>query len=186
MARIGYARVSTVHQDEASQIKTLKEAGCELIFHEKISTRTADHKREQLQAALSQLAEGDVLVVSKLDRLGRTQVEVINRLDQLQKTGIHVETLDGLINTKGLGKFAPVMVGLLTGIAEVERELIRERTMESLAYRRATGGDLGGRRKSYTREQAELVRSLRADGDSLRVISRKVNLSLGAVQRILG
>ena len=97
MARIGYARVSTVHQDEASQIKTLKEAGCELIFHEKISTRTADHKREQLQAALSQLAEGDVLVVSKLDRLGRTQVEVINRLDQQAETA-HKKAVEALLS----------------------------------------------------------------------------------------
>lgn len=186
VARIGYGRVSTPQQDEAAQVKALKDAHCDEVFSERISTRVPESKREQLQAALSRLAEGDTLVVAKLDRLGRTQVEVINRLHDLQTRGIHVETLDGLINTKGLGKFAPVVIGMLTGIAEVERELTRERTLESIAYRKATGGDLGGRRKSYTPEQADLVRSLRAGGDSLRVITKKVNLSLGAVQRILG
>ena len=185
MARIGYARVSTVRQDEAPQVAALIEAGCDEIFQERVSTRLPAIKREQLQAVLSRLTKGDTLVVAKLDRLGRTQVEVINCLHELQENAIHVETLDGLINTKALGKFAPVVVGMLTGLAEVERELIQERTLESIAHRRATGGDLGGRRKSYTPEQAELVRSLRAGGDSFRVITKKVNLSLGAVQRIL-
>lgn len=101
--------------------------------------------------ALAALAEGDVLVVAKLDRLCRTQVEVINRLHELQQQGIHVETLDGLINTKALGKFAPVVVGLLTGLAEVERELIRERTLESIEHRRTTGGNLGGVQKPIRR-----------------------------------
>ena len=185
MANIGYARVSTAQQDEASQVKQLEDAGCVEVFHERISTRVPETQRTQLQAVLARLVAGDVLVVSKLDRLGRTQVEVINRLHNLQSNGIHVRTLDGLINTEALGKFAPVVVGMLTGLAEVERELIRERTVESLEYRRSIGGDLGGRRKSYTPEQAELVRSLRADGDSFRAITKKVNLSLGAVQRIL-
>jgi DNA invertase Pin-like site-specific DNA recombinase len=182
---IGYARVSTQRQDEGAQVDALRAAGCELVFHERVSTRTPDTKREQLRAALAELRKGDTLVVSKLDRLGRTQLEVITRLHDLQSQGVHVRTLDGLINTEGLGKFAPVVVGMLTGLAEVERELIRERTLESIEHRRATGGDLGGRRRSYTKEQAELVRQLREEGDSLRTITRKVNLSLGAVQRIL-
>jgi DNA invertase Pin-like site-specific DNA recombinase len=182
---IGYARVSTAQQDESSQVAALKAAGCELVFHERISTRTPDSKREQLQATLATLTDGDELVVAKLDRLGRTQVEVVQRLHDLQERGIHIRTLDGLLNTAGMGKMAPLVIGLLTGLAEVERTLIKERTDESIAHRRATGGDLGGRRKSYTPEQAELVRELREAGHSLRTITRKVNLSLGAVQRIL-
>ena len=182
---IGYARVSTARQDEAAQVEALKAAGCEQVFHERISTRTRDTDRKQLMAALAVLSKGDTLVVAKLDRLGRTQLEVITRLHDLQAKGIHVRTLDGLINTEGLGKFAPIVIGMLTGLAEVERELIRERTVESIEHRRTTGGDLGGRRLSYTPEQATLVDKLRDEGDSLRTITKKVNLSLGAVQRIL-
>ena len=182
---IGYARVSTASQDEAAQVAALNAAGCELVFHERVSTRVKDTERHQLQAALAALRPGDELVVPKLDRLGRTQVEVIVRLHDLQEQGVHVRTLDGLINTRALGKMAPLVIGLLTGLAEVERELIRERVNESIEYRRTTGGDLGGRRKSYTPEQAQLVKELREAGDSLRTITRKVNLSLGAVQRIL-
>ena len=182
---IGYARVSTSTQDESAQVAALTAAGCEPVFHERISSRTPDTKRSQLQAALTALCPGDELVVAKLDRLGRTQVEVVNRLHDLQQRGIHVRTLDGLINTTALGKMAPLVIGLLTGLAEVERSLIQERVTESIEYRRATGGDLGGRRKSYTPEQAQLVKDLREAGDSLRIITRKVNLSLGAVQRIL-
>ena len=63
-------------------------------------------------------------MVSRLDRLGRSQVEVINRLNDLQQQGIHVKTLDGFIDTSALGKLAPLVVGLLTGLSEVERSLI--------------------------------------------------------------
>ena len=185
MARIGYARVSTAHQNEAAQVAALNESGCDEIFAERVSTRTADTDRPQLQAALNKLQAGDVLVVAKLDRLGRTQHEVINRLHDLQQAEIHVETLDGLINTKALGKMAPVIVGLLTGLAEVERELIRERTLESIEYRRSQGKSLGGRPKGYTAEQAELVLELRKGGNSFRKIARSTGLSLGVVQRII-
>jgi len=102
-----------------------------VVFQETISTRTTEKNRPQLQAALNALVEGDELVVAKLDRLGRDQRSVINRLHDLQERGIHIRTLDNLVNTKALGKFAPVLIGLLTGLAEVERSLIRERTLES-------------------------------------------------------
>lgn len=181
---VGYARVSTAAQDEASQVAALKAAGCVEVFAEKVSSRTPDSDRLQLQAALAALRSGDELVVAKLDRLGRTQVEVINRLNSLQQQGIHVRTLDGLLNTAAMGKMAPLVVGLLTGLAEVERELIRERTLESIEYRRTTGGDLGGRRKSYSPEQAELVRRLRAEGQSVRQVAKATGLSLATIDRI--
>lgn len=185
MAQIGYARVSTTRQDEAAQVAALEAAGCTEVFAERISTRTRDRDRAQLRAALARLQPGDELVVCKLDRLGRTQVEVINRLHELQQQGIHVRTLDGLINTKALGKMAPLVIGLLTGLAEVERELIRERTQESIEHRRAIGGDLGGRRKSYRPEQVELAKTLSDQGKSVREIARMVGLSKSVVGRVL-
>jgi len=182
--RIGYARVSTAHQNEAAQLAALEDAGCDEVFHERISSGIPASDRPQLQAALAALQPGDELVVAKLDRLGRTQVEVVNQLHSLQEQGIHVLTLDGLINTKALGKMAPLIIGLLTGLAEVERELIRERTRESIAHRKATGGDLGGRRRSYSDDQARLVLRLLDEGRSFREISRQTGLPLGTLNRI--
>ena len=103
---IGYARVSTAHQDTDAQVAALQEAGCDLVFPRGGQHQGEGVDRRELQQALRSLIEGDELVVAKLDRLGRTQVEVINRLHSLQESGIHVRTLDGLISTRALGKMA--------------------------------------------------------------------------------
>ncbi len=181
---VGYARCSTTHQSTDAQVASLKEAGCVVVFEETISSKVKEKDRPQLQAALNALVEGDELVVSKLDRLGRTQVEVVNRLHQLQEQGIHVRTLDGLVNTKGLGKFAPVLIGLLSGLAEVERSLIQERTKESIAHRRATGGHLGGRPKTNEAKE-RLVLRLRDEGSSYRSIREQTGLALSTIRRII-
>ncbi len=181
---IGLARVSTKAQSVEAQVAELKAAGAELVFSERISTRKAEAQRPGLQACLAELRPGDELVITKLDRLGRTQREVIERLATLQEQGIHVRTLDGLLNTKGLGKMAPLVVGLLTGLAEVERSLIQERTLASIEHRRATGGDLGGRPRSYTTEQAEQVRRLLAEGMSVAAAARATGLSETTARRL--
>ena len=180
---IGYARVSTASQTTDPQVEELKKAGCVRIFHEKVSTRTPEEKRIQLQACLATLEEGDELVVAKLDRLGRTMVEVINRLDDLQSKGIYVRTLDGLLNTRALGKMAPLVVGLLTGLAEVERSLILDRCRESIEHRRRTGGDLGGRPGLPEIKKNHIIK-LSSDGHSLRQIQTLTGVSLSAVQKV--
>ena len=180
---IGYARVSTAGQSTDSQVADLKAAGCDRIFHEKVSTRTPEEKRIQLQACLATLEEGDCLCISKLDRCGRTMVEVVNRLHDLQSRGIHVRTLDGLLDTRSLGKMAPLVIGLLTGLAEVERELIRERTQESVEHRRRTGGNLGGR-PPLEKVKRDHILKLRDEGNSLRQIKTLTGVSLSAVQRV--
>jgi DNA invertase Pin-like site-specific DNA recombinase len=181
---IGYARCSTTNQDTEIQVSELKTAGCQEVFAEKVSSRAPLEKRHQLQRCLETLEGGDELVVSKLDRLGRSQVEVINRLSDLQTKGIYVRTLDGLINTKGLGKLAPLVIGLLTGLAEVERSLIQERTKESVDHRRKTGGNLGGRPKTSDKKERLVIR-LREEGESYRSIRDQTGISLATIQRIL-
>lgn len=182
--RIGYARCSTTHQSTDSQVDDLKAAGCEEVFFEKVSSTSALDKRHQLRACLSMLRAGDLLVVSKLDRLGRSQVEVINRLNALQKEGIHLKTLDGLIDTEALGKMAPLVVGLLTGLSEVERSLIQERTRESVEHRRKVGGNLGGRPKTSNKKES-LVLRLRKEGESYRSIREQTGLALATITRIV-
>lgn len=154
------------------------------VFAEKVSSRAPLEKRHQLRACLEMLREGDELVVSKLDRLGRSQVEVINRLADLQEKGIQIRTLDGLINTRGLGKLAPLVIGLLTGLSEVERSLIQERTRESVEHRRKMGGNLGGRPKTSEKKE-RLVLRLRSEGDSYRSIRDQTGISVSTIQRIL-
>ena len=155
-----------------------------MVFQETISTRVKEKERPQLMAALAALDEGDELVVSKMDRLGRTQVEVVNRIHDLQEKGIHIRTLDGLINTRGLGKFAPVLIGLLSGLAEVERSLTRERTIESIQHRREKGQSLGGRPKTSNAKEG-LVLRLRKEGCSYRSIREQTGLALSTIRRII-
>jgi DNA invertase Pin-like site-specific DNA recombinase len=181
---IGYARVSTSHQSVDAQVSLLKAEGCSVVFHEVVSTRIKEGDRPQLQSALNALVEGDELVVAKLDRLGRDQRSVINRLHDLQERGIHVRTLDGLVNTRGLGKFAPILIGLLSGLAEVERSLIQERTLESIQHRRETGGNLGGRPKTNQAKE-KLVLRLREEGCSYRSIREQTGLGLSTIRRII-
>jgi DNA invertase Pin-like site-specific DNA recombinase len=180
---IGYARVSTTSQTTDPQVTALKESGCSRVFAEKVSSRTPEHQRIQLQAALTVLEDGDELVLSKLDRIGRTMLEVVNRLHDLQSRGIHVRTLDGLLNTKALGKMAPLVIGLLTGLAEVERSLIQERTQESVEHRRRTGGNLGGRPGLPQVKKNNIIK-LRDEGNSLRQIVILTGVSLAAVQKV--
>ena len=180
---IGYARCSTGHQQTDHQVEQLKEAGCSRVFHEKVSSRTPEDQRPQLQACLAILEEGMTLCTTKLCRLGRTQVEVVNRLHDLQSRGIHVRTLDGLINTEAMGKMAPLVVGLLSGLNDVERSLILERSRESVEHRRRTGGNLGGRPQIPDAKRGHILR-LREEGHSLRQIVTLTGVSLATAQKV--
>ena len=183
MARkVGYARVSTDGQSLDVQLYALRNAGCEEVFGEKVSSTVPAHRRAALQAALGALAPGDQLMISKLDRLGRTQSEVVARLATLQEQGVFVKTLDGLLDTAALGKMAPLVVGLLTGLAEVERNLVQERTRESVAHRRRTGGKLGGRPQLHEGRR-ELVLRLRREGHSFREVAETCGVSLATAHK---
>jgi DNA invertase Pin-like site-specific DNA recombinase len=180
--RVGYARVSTQGQSLEQQLAVLTKAGCTETYGEKVSSTVPSGKRQGLQQALSVLEPGDTLVVVKLDRLGRTQSEVVGRLAQLSDRGIYVETLDGLLNTAALGRMAPLIIGLLTGLAEVERNLIQERTRESVEHRRRTGGNVGGR-PPLVEGRRELVRRLRDEGKSYREVAETCGVSLATAHR---
>tara|TARA_A200000113_G_C8713369_1_gene305901 strand:- start:8 stop:598 length:591 start_codon:yes stop_codon:yes gene_type:complete len=181
---IGYSRKSTTSQTNAPDVEALKQAGCDQVFEENVSTRKAEKDRPELMKCLASLRKGDTLKLTSLSRLGRTQREVINRLHELQAEEINVITLDGLINTEALGKFAPVLIGLLTGLNEVERELTQERTIASVEYRRKTGGNLGGRPKTSAKKE-KLVLRLREEGESLRSIQDQTGVAVATIRRII-
>ena len=182
--KIGYARVSTTHQNTDSQVDDLKADGCEVVFFEKVSSTAPLEQRHQFRACLSVLRKGDQICVARLDRIGRSQVEVINRLNDLQQQGIHVRTLDGLIDTQAMGKMAPLVVGLLTGLSDVEKSLIVEKSRESVEHRRKTGGNLGGRPKTSNKKES-LVLRLRKEGESYRSIKDQTGLALATITRII-
>ena len=181
---IGYSRKSTTHQSNADGVDALKQAGCEIVFEEIVSTRKAEKDRPELMKCLATLRKGDTLKLTSLSRLGRTQREVINRLHELQAQEINVVTLDGLINLGAMGRMAPLVIGLLTGLNEVERELTRDRVNASIAYRRANSGNLGGRPKTSMKKE-KLVLRLRDEGESYRGIREQTGLGLATIRRII-
>ena len=185
MSRIyGYARTSTQQQKLGldDQIQKLKEAGCRTVFNERISSRKSASDRPQLQAVLTVLEEGDTLCLTRLDRLARTMQETITIMQDLQDRGVFVRTLDGLIDTEKMQMMAPLVVGLLAGFANVERNLIVERQRESVEYRRLTNGNLGGRPQLEKFKVNNIIK-LRREGNSLRNIVKLTGVSLSAVQR---
>ena len=180
---IGYARQSTNKQISiGAQIEELKKAGCLIVFQETVSS--ANKERPQFEAALEMLEEGDEIVFTKLDRGFRNQRQCINTLHELQEKGIHVKTTDGMIDTRALGKFARIVIGLLSGIGEVERQMVIERTQASINHRKETGGNLGGRPKTNNEKEA-LVLRLRNEGCSYRSIRKQTGLALSTIRRII-
>ncbi|EAO3105099.1 recombinase family protein [Salmonella enterica] len=142
---IGYVRVSTNDQNTALQRNALESAGCELIFEDKISGKVSD--RPGLKKVLRTLSEGDTLVVWKLDRLGRSMRHLVVLVEELREKGVNFRSLTDSIDTSTpMGRFFFHVMGAL---AEMERELIVERTRAGLAVARAEGR-IGGRRPKFS------------------------------------
>lgn len=152
---IGYARVSTHEQNLDLQLDALKQAGCQKIFTDKISTLKAE--RKGLDEALTFLRPGDVLVVWKLDRLGRTLKQLIELVAMFNQKGIGFKSLKETIDTTtSTGK---LVFHIFAALAEFERDIIHERTRAGLEAARARGRR-GGRPKALTPKQAALAQSL--------------------------
>ncbi len=144
---IGYVRVSTNDQNTALQRDALERSGCELIFEDKMSGRTAE--RLGLKKLLKRLSPGDSLVVWKLDRLGRSMRNLVILVEELKQRSVNFRSLTDSIDTSTpMGRFFFHVMGAL---AEMERELIVERTRAGLVAARAQGR-IGGRRPKLTPE----------------------------------
>src|SRR6266702_6774779 len=183
---IGLARVSTDAQDARLQQDALTGAGCDPIYTEKISTRKAAADRPGLTAALDYLRSGDTLVVWKLDRLGRSVKEVLTIADDLHAKGIGVRILTGKLSgtytPTGEGKFFFTM---MAAFAELERDIIHERTMAGLVAARAQGRN-GGRPTVMDEDKLAAARARRARGESPTEIAKALGVSRASVYRHLG
>lgn len=143
MALIGYARVSTADQSLDLQIDALKKAGCERVFAEKASGKSGS-KRPEFDKCMEYLRPGDVLVIWKLDRLGRNVKNLLSFAEDLNQRniGMKIITMD-IDTTTAAGR---LMYTILAGLAEMERDLIVERTKAGLEAARARGR-IGGRKQ---------------------------------------
>jgi DNA invertase Pin-like site-specific DNA recombinase len=155
---IGYARVSTDEQDTRLQIDALKRAGCEKIYEERASGSRTD--RPELNKALAHGRKGDVVIVWKLDRLGRSLPHLIDTVHDLEERKVGFRSLtDNIDTTTASGRMFFHMMGAL---AQFERDLIRERTMAGLKAARERG-NIGGRPRKLTDADLKFARSLMRD-----------------------
>lgn len=177
---IGYARVSTTDQTLALQEDALHAAGCERIFKDVMSGSTTN--RPGLSEALDYARKGDVLVVWKLDRLGRSLVHLIQVVQQLQTEGIGFRSLQENMDTTTSG--GQLIFHIFGALAEFERSLIRERTNAGLASARARGR-VGGRRPLLTPEQVAMARQLLATGGTGEQVAQAFHVSRSTLYRAL-
>lgn len=177
---IGYARVSTQDQNLDLQLDALKSAGCEKVFEDKVSGTRAE--RPGLSKTLEMLRDGDTLVVWKLDRLGRSVKHLVDMVGELQKQGVQFKSLTDSIDTGSpSGRF---FFHVMASLAEMERELIVERTRAGLdAARRA--GRRGGRRIKMTPSKLEAAKKLLATGASIKDVAQNLGVSVPTLYRWL-
>jgi DNA invertase Pin-like site-specific DNA recombinase len=180
MAVVGYARVSTDGQTLDAQHAALKAAGAEKVFAEKVSGAKTD--RRQLLRAIQALGSGDVLLVTRLDRLARSTRDLLNVLATVTEKGAGFRSIaDAWADTTT--PHGRLMVTVLGGLAEFERELIRARTDEG-RRRAMTRGVRFGRKPKLTPHQVREALARRAAGERLAEIGRSFNVSHSTISRL--
>ena len=177
---VGYARVSTLDQEAGfeAQIRELNTLRCERLFRERAS---AVGSRPQLDAAIEFCRAGDTLVVTKLDRLARSVTHMGKVLETLQAKGVALRILNlGIDTGTPTGK---LMLNVLGGVAQFEREMMLERQREGIAKAKAAGAYKG--RKPTARAKADEIRALTAQGLSMAKIAAQLGIGVGSVHRAL-
>src|ERR1051326_6352094 len=177
---IGYARTSTLDQTAGfeAQLGELKQSGCEKVFSEQVSSLAP---RAQLEAALEYVREGDVLVVSKLDRLARSTQHLLEIVDRVKRKGAHLQLLNlGMDTSTATGKLLLTMIG---AIGQFEREMMLERQREGIAKAKSEGKYKG--RAPTARAKAEQARALRAEGIGATETAKRLEIGRASVYRVL-
>jgi DNA invertase Pin-like site-specific DNA recombinase len=179
---IGYARTSTLDQKASidAQVRDLKAAGCSKILQEQVSSVDV-RSRARLAEALEHIRKGDTLVVTKLDRLARSVRHLFEITETLSDKGAALHILDlGIDTGKPTGKLVLTVLG---GIAEFEREIMLERQREGIEKARQAGKYRG--RKPTAQAKADQVKALRAQGVGPTAIAKQVGIGRASVYRIL-
>jgi DNA invertase Pin-like site-specific DNA recombinase len=180
MAIVGYARVSTQDQHLTGQLEALKAAGAETIYREKISGSRAD--RPQLAKLMASLKHGDIVLVTKLDRLGRSTRELLELIERIGNAGAAFRSLgDPLWDTSS--SQGRLLSTLLAAIAEFERDLIRERTGEGRKRAMAKGIKFGRKLKLSDFQRKEALKR-RAAGETLAEIAKSYAVDISMISRL--
>jgi len=178
MARIGYARVSTIDQDLQVQLDRLRREGCEIVRSEKVSGGSREGRTE-LASIIEFLRQGDEVVVTRLDRLGRDTRDVLNIVHECQQRGAFLTILDPHVSTRG--EMGHVILTVLGMVAQMERRFIKERQREGISRAKAAGTYRGGK----ARIDYGAVARLHAGGTGITEIAKTVRCSRMQVYRIL-
>jgi DNA invertase Pin-like site-specific DNA recombinase len=180
MTTYGYARVSTDGQTLAAQDAALRAAGAAKVYSEKASGAKTD--RAELRKAVSRLGDGDVLMVTRLDRLARSTRDLLNTLDDITKRGAGFKSLADTWadTTTAHGR---LMLTILGGLAEFERELIKARTGEGRARAKAAGVHMGRPSKLTPHQQREAI-ARRDAGEAHTAIARTYGVSHTTIGRL--
>ena len=178
---IGYARTSTTDQKAGldAQLRDLNTAGCTKIFKEQLSS--VANERPELERALEYVREGDVLVVTKLDRLARSVADLVAITEALKVKGVELRIL--ALNLDTSAPTGKLMLNLLGSIAEFERELMLERQREGIAKAKADGKYKG--RAPTARSKSDEVVAMKAAGKTVADIQMALKISRASVFRIL-
>src|SRR5262245_17058279 len=180
MTTYGYARVSTDGQSLASQDAELHAAGCAKVYAEKISGARSD--RPELAKVLKRLESGDVLIVTRLDRLARSTRDLLNALDDIAKRGAGFKSLhDAWADTTSA--HGRLMVTILAGLAEFERELILARTSDGRARAKARGVRFGRPAALTAHQRREALQRL-GNGEAQADVARTFNVSQATISRL--
>ena len=175
---IGYARVSTQDQNLDLQLEALNKTGCEKIYQDQLSGAKAD--RPGLNTALEVLRKGDTLVVWKLDRLGRTVKGLVDLVSNLEKREIHFKSITDSIDTSTpAGRF---FFHVMASLAQMERELIIERTRAGLEAAKLRGR-VGGRTRKMTDSKMESAKKLLKSGVPPRDVAQNLGISIPTLYR---
>ena len=180
MARIGYARVSTLEQEMALQLDALRTAGCDRISEDRVSGAKTD--RAGLTEALAYVREGEVLITWKLDRLARSLPHLIETMSQLEKNGAGLQSLTEAIDTTTPG--GRLIFHVFGALGQFERDLIRERTRAGLAAA-ASRGRRGGRKPVVTADKLLRAKALVAKGLTVREVASRLKIGKTALYEAL-
>ena len=178
---IGYARVSTGGQNLESQIDALTAAGCEKIFTDKGVSGVSAFK-PQLEAVMEFAREGDVLVVTRLDRLDRSMKFMLDRVEALKAKGVQWKSLGE--NIDATGPTGELVFHIFTAIAQFERGRISERTKAGLKSAKARGR-MGGRPRTIPEEMWAEMKPRLADGDRVSKLASIYNVSRQSIYRMI-
>ena len=181
--KVGFARVSTQEQDLQVQLSKLGAHGCEKVFQGKQSGASIKND-EKLKDLINFIREGDEVIVTRLDRLGRSLKTILEAIESIHKKGACLNIIDGSLNTGNDNPFSTAMINLCGVFAQLERDLIKARTAEGREEAKAKGKHMG-RMPALSDKQAKELYKDKLNGESISALAKKYSVSRPTVHRTI-